>query len=141
MLQDFLNKKETLIKGSFQEAESLVVVASYLESTLYHLMVNAMKFRHTDRQLEITIHSFYQGNFIGLSVKDNGIGIDLDLHKENLFGLFKQFHDHVDGRGLGLYLVKSQVQAQGGQVKVESAVGKGTTFTLLFPIRSITQKN
>jgi signal transduction histidine kinase len=64
-------------------------------------------------------------------VADNGLGIDLDKFGNNLFGLYRRFHTHVDGKGLGLYLVKSQVLAMRGKVTTQSQVGVGTTFTVV----------
>jgi signal transduction histidine kinase len=61
-------------------------------------------------------------------VQDNGLGINLALYKNKLFSLYKRFHDHVEGKGLGLYLIKTQVAALGGKVEVESEVKVGTTF-------------
>ena len=56
--------------------------------------------------------------------------LDLKAHKETLFSLYKRFHFHVDGRGLGLYLVKTQVTALGGKIDVKSKEGEGTVFSL-----------
>jgi signal transduction histidine kinase len=61
-------------------------------------------------------------------ISDNGLGIDLALHQNNIFNLYKRFHTHVDGKGMGLYLVKTQVTALGGKIEVESKVNVGTTF-------------
>ena len=67
-----------------------------------------------------------------LTFKDNGIGIDLLRNKDKIFGLYQRFHNHPDSKGLGLYLVKSQVEAMAGTITVASEVGKGTTFTITF---------
>jgi hypothetical protein len=61
------------------------------------------------------------------------LGIDLNTHKDNVFKLYRRFHRHVEGRGLGLYLVKLQCEALGGSVHVESEINKFTKFTLLLP--------
>ncbi len=68
-----------------------------------------------------------------LTVKDNGLGIDLNTHKDNIFKLYRRFHRHIEGRGLGLYLVKLQSEALGGTVHVESELNKFTKFTLHLP--------
>ena len=67
-----------------------------------------------------------------ITFKDNGIGIDLEKNKEKIFGLYQRFHNYPDSKGLGLYLVKSQVESMGGTISVASTVGKGTTFTIIF---------
>ena len=72
----------------------------------------------------------YKMSMCKIDIADNGLGIDLKEHKENLFSLYKRFHFHVDGRGLGLYLVKTQVTALGGEIDVNSKEGEGTVFSL-----------
>ena len=67
-----------------------------------------------------------------LDFKDNGIGIDLERNADKIFGLYQRFHNYPDSKGLGLYLVKSQVETMGGTITVESEVNKGTTFTITF---------
>jgi signal transduction histidine kinase len=71
-------------------------------------------------------------NMIVLTFKDNGIGIDLERNRDKIFGLYQRFHNYSDSKGLGLYLVKSQVESMGGTISVESEVDKGTTFTIIF---------
>lgn len=105
----------------------------YLESIIYNLLSNAIKYRAENRMLEIKISSFRDGSKIVLEIADNGIGIDLQKFGEKLFGLYKRFHDHVGGKGLGLYMVKTQVEALEGSVSVESRIGKGTKFTIALP--------
>jgi signal transduction histidine kinase len=66
--------------------------------------------------------------YIILHIEDNGMGIDLDLHGQKLFGMYKTFHTNKDARGLGLFITKNQVDAMGGKIEVESEVDKGSTF-------------
>jgi signal transduction histidine kinase len=63
-----------------------------------------------------------------LEVRDNGLGMDLSLYKEKIFTLYSRFHSHVEGKGMGLYLVKTQANSLGGKIEVESQTGIGTTF-------------
>jgi signal transduction histidine kinase len=67
-------------------------------------------------------------------VKDNGLGINLELYRDKLFTLYRRFHDHVEGKGLGLYLVKTQVVSLGGKMEVESEVNSGTTFCVYLKV-------
>lgn len=112
------------------EAEMLKSIPAYLESILFNLISNAIKYRNPIIPLEISIETKFDGPYIKLSVQDNGLGIDLDRNKQNLFSFYKRFHHHVEGRGLGLYLVKSQVELLGGTIDVVSEVGRGTTFSI-----------
>jgi signal transduction histidine kinase len=116
-----------------EENNKINTARTYLESILYNLLSNALKYRSPTRKLEVSIQvrKTVQGSMIIL--KDNGIGIDLDKNGKDLFGLYKRFHLVVEGKGLGLYMCKTQVEAMGGQIKVESEIGAGTTFTITLP--------
>ncbi|MGZ3932114.1 MAG: ATP-binding protein, partial [Bacteroidia bacterium] len=63
---------------------------------------------------------------------DNGLGIDLEQHGKNLFGLYKRFHLKVEGKGMGLFMMKTQLEALGGKISVISAVNIGTEFMIEF---------
>jgi signal transduction histidine kinase len=65
-------------------------------------------------------------------VEDNGLGLTADQQAE-LFALFRRFHDHVDGSGLGLYTVKKTAENLGGRVEVQSEPGVGSTFRVYVP--------
>ena len=105
---------------------------AYLESILLNLLTNAIKYKSENKKSKITISASKTDDTIFLVFKDNGIGIDLVRNKDKVFGLYQRFHDFPDSKGLGLYLVKSQVEAMGGTISIESEVNKGTTFTLTF---------
>ncbi|PKL77990.1 MAG: hypothetical protein CVV27_04175 [Candidatus Melainabacteria bacterium HGW-Melainabacteria-1] len=110
--------------------ESLFSVRSYLESIVQNLLSNAMKYRDPERALRIEILTERQGETVRLQIRDNGLGMNLPQIRGRLFQLYKRFHPHIEGQGLGLYLVKTQIEALGGRVDVESEPGLGTTFTL-----------
>lgn len=99
-----------------------------LESVLLNLLTNALKYRNTEVPLQIQISTERVNEQALLKVEDNGIGIDLEKNRDRLFKLFKRFHDHVEGRGIGLHLVHSFVAGAGGRIDVDSEVGKGSTF-------------
>jgi signal transduction histidine kinase len=67
-----------------------------------------------------------------MMIKDNGIGIDLNRHRNSIFGLYQRFHTNADSVGLGLFIVKTQITALGGSIDVESDVDKGTSFYITF---------
>ena len=112
------------------DVPSLYSVRSYFESILQNLLSNAMKYRHPDRPLEIYVNSRRADGKILLSVQDNGLGMNLNVVGQRLFQLYKRFHAHIEGQGLGLYLVKTQVEAIGGSIDVESIEGEGSCFTI-----------
>lgn len=114
--------------------EKILSVAPYIESILLNLIGNAIKYRHPDRALRIEVVSSTKQSAVCVQITDNGLGIDMNMHRDNLFNLYKRFHQHVEGKGLGLYLVKTQMEALGGRIEVESKVDKGTRFVLYFNI-------
>jgi PAS domain S-box-containing protein len=131
-LNFLINSNSPTLKISLEKCPTLFINKSYLESILLNLTTNSLKYRDAERPLKITITSKIDKDKSILTFKDNGMGIDLNRHGEKIFGLYQRFHSHQDSKGLGLYLVKSQVEAMGGTITVESKVNEGTTFTLTF---------
>lgn len=127
-----VDDNEVKINYDFKNAPSIHFTSSYLESIFMNLFTNALKYKSQQRKLKIDINSINTEDFIVIKFKDNGIGLDVERHREKIFKLYQRFHDNADGKGLGLYLVKSQMEALGGQIDLESEVGKGTTFILKF---------
>ncbi|WP_367864693.1 ATP-binding protein [Pedobacter sp. WC2423] len=118
---------------------------SYLESILMNLLSNAIKYRLHSRQLEINVNlTRDEHNNCVLRFSDNGMGIDMNVNKEKLFGLHQRFHNHITGNGVGLFITKSQITAMGGNIEVQSAVNEGTTFIITFkgePVNSSNQNH
>jgi PAS domain S-box-containing protein len=115
-----------------EDVSILEINKSYLESIFLNLLTNAIKYRAPIRQLKVTISTKVEDDNLIITFKDNGIGIDLVKNKDKIFGLYQRFHNYPDSKGLGLYLVKSQVESMNGTIAVSSIVGKGTTFTITF---------
>ena len=69
---------------------------------------------------------------VQITFSDNGLGMDMQLIKDRIFGLNQRFHDHVDSNGIGLYLVHTQLTALGGSISVASEVNVGTKFFVNF---------
>ncbi|MCR5886623.1 PAS domain-containing protein [Hymenobacter sp. J193] len=105
-----------------------------LQSVLYNLISNALKYAHPERppHIRVATEQAPDGTPI-LLVQDNGLGLDLPRYGTDLFQMFRRFHDHVGGSGMGLYLVNRIVQQAGGHIAVESTLGEGTTFRLHLP--------
>jgi len=108
------------------------VIPSFLDSVLLNLIDNAFKYRSDERKIVLSITAQSEGDFIVLTIKDNGKGIDLKQHGSKVFGLYKTFHGNPDARGMGLYIVKSQIEDMGGRIELESEVNVGTTFNVYF---------
>ncbi|SMD00753.1 sensor histidine kinase [Pedobacter africanus] len=107
-------------------------VPAYLDSILLNFLTNAIKYHSKERPPLINLSSATADNLVELSIKDNGLGIDLKLNRDKIFGMYKTFHDNKDARGIGLFITKNQIEAMGGKVTVESEVGKGTIFKIYF---------
>jgi signal transduction histidine kinase len=131
-LSVLISLHKPILKIELEKVTILNVNKSYLESILLNLFTNSIKYRSLKRILRVFVSSKEVGNEIILIFKDNGIGIDLERNRDKVFGLYQRFHNYSDSKGLGLYLVKSQVESMGGTISIESEVDKGTTFTLTF---------
>lgn len=131
-LSVLISMHKPILKIEVEKVTILNVNKSYLESILLNLFTNAIKYRSPKRILKVFVSSKEVGNEIVLIFKDNGIGIDLERNRDKIFGLYQRFHNYSDSKGLGLYLVKSQVESMGGTINIESEVDKGTTFTITF---------
>jgi signal transduction histidine kinase len=123
----------------FSEAAEILSIRPMISSILYNLISNAIKYRSPDRTPHIVITSAVERGFVKISVRDNGLGMDLNRFKDKLFGLYKRFHTHTEGKGLGLFLVKLQTEALEGNVEVQSQPGLGTTFTVTLKMPELAQ--
>ena len=108
----------------------MLVIPAYLDSILFNLISNSIKYKRPDAAPIINISAQQTTDFVKITVSDNGLGIDLNLHKKKIFGLYKTFHKHQEARGLGLYITKNQVEAMNGKINVSSKINGGTTFTI-----------
>jgi signal transduction histidine kinase len=120
---------QAAIELDFQPLPEVPYVRSNLRTILLNLVSNALKYRHPDRPLRVSVRTRYAAGQPVLEVQDNGLGLDLKHHGSELFQLFRRFHPQAaKGTGVGLFLVNRLVQAQGGHIEVESEEGQGTTF-------------
>lgn len=133
-LNAFIEKNDVQIEQSFTLRE-IISIKAYVNSILYNLVSNSIQYRSPDRQPLIRVSSTAQNGNAVLEVTDNGLGIDLLRYQGDLFKLYKRFHTHTQGKGLGLYLVKQQVEKLNGHIEVESKPNTGTTFRVVLPVR------
>ena len=131
-LSFLISANKPILKIDLEVETIFDINKSYLESIFLNLLTNAINYREPSRQLRITIATKVEDNNLFMTFKDNGIGIDLEKNNDKIFGLYQRFHNYPESKGLGLYLVKSQVESMGGTISVDSNVGKGTTFTIVF---------
>ncbi|MFD1466595.1 PAS domain-containing protein [Hymenobacter caeli] len=111
---------------------SLSFAPRNLRSIVYNLLSNAVKYRHPDRPPVVAVRAYRTAAAAVVEVQDNGLGLT-EPQQAKLFGLFQRLHTHVEGSGLGLYMVKKIVDNAGGTVAVRSEPGVGTTFAVALP--------
>ena len=131
-LEGELIQSSASVTFDFNDAPKIYYSKAYLESIFQNLLSNALKYSSPKRKPEIRVITSKVDTGIELRVHDNGLGINMARHGSKLFGLHKTFHTHKDAKGVGLFLVKTQVEALGGSIKAESEIDRGTTFIVHF---------
>ncbi|MCJ8164132.1 PAS domain-containing protein [Pontibacter sp. E15-1] len=132
-LEPLILASEAQLNVSLENCESIQFSEKNLRSIVYNLLSNALKYRSPERHPVISIECTQNTEYHVLRVTDNGLGMNMQRSKQ-LFTMFTRFHDHVEGSGIGLYMVKKIVDNAGGTIKVDSQVGIGTTFEISFPV-------
>jgi len=110
------------------ENDKIRTVRPYFNSIVYNLLSNAIKYRKLNEKPDIVLKIAREENYTCIMVRDNGLGFEPDVIKDKLFTLYSRFHDHVEGKGIGLYLIKTQAEILNGYVEVESQEGVGSEF-------------
>ncbi|MGZ3755491.1 MAG: PAS domain S-box protein [Mucilaginibacter sp.] len=133
-ISNIIAKENVQINYFFDEVDGIYTIHSYLYSIIYNLVLNSIKYRRPDVSPVIHLSSKLEAGFVVLTIKDNGKGIDLVKNKAMLFGLYKRFDHTIEGKGIGLYMVKTQTEALGGTIEVESEIGNGCIFIVKIPV-------
>jgi signal transduction histidine kinase len=133
-----IKKEKARIKYSFDEADRILTIKSYLQSIFYNLIVNSIKYKKEEEAPLIEINSRCEKDSILIHFKDNGIGIDMEKNGDKIFGLYKRFSETQEGKGMGLFMVKTQVEALSGEIEINSEPGKGTEFIIRLPVNGPT---
>ena len=134
-LQTEINRLDAQIKTDFSAVSVIEYPPQYLNSIIHNLVSNSLKYHYPGRKPLISVRTEKAGDNVILSVSDNGLGIDLVKHKENFFKIGKVFHRHPNAKGFGLYMTKTQVEAMGGGIWVESVPNEGSVFFIEFANR------
>ena len=130
ILSSQILESQAVINFDFK-VKSIAYPKTYLESIFLNLLSNAIKYRSPSRQLQITLTTDYADEGLLFTVSDNGQGINMSRHGENLFGFYKTFHGSKDAKGIGLFITRTQIEAMGGTITAESEEDKGTTFKVI----------
>ena len=131
---NLIEKEDVTFILDFTAVEEMETIKSYLHSIFYNLISNSIKYRRPNVKPIIEIRTNFVEGKLEITYKDNGLGIDLEKKGDQVFGLYKRFHTHAEGKGMGLYMVKTQVETLGGTISLESEINKGTTFKIKFEI-------
>jgi PAS domain S-box-containing protein len=129
-IDSLIEKEAVEIRCDFSEADEIITLKSYIYSVFFNLISNSIKYRQPEVKPLIEIKSRKLKNKIELLFNDNGMGIDLKKKGDQVFGLYKRFHTHAEGKGLGLFMTKIQVETLGGKISIKSELNKGTEFKI-----------
>lgn len=128
ILSDQIELKGINVISSIKKDVEVIYNPAYLESVLYNLISNAVRYSHQEKHPTIHIDCYTENKKTVLQISDNGIGIDLAKNGHKIFGMYKKFSTHKDSKGIGLFITKNQIDAMGGSITVESEPNLGTTF-------------
>lgn len=131
-IRNLITNEKVQVITEFTEVDGMMTLKSYLYSVMYNLLSNSIKYRRPGVPPVIRISSHSVNGKIVIEFEDNGLGIDLTKKGGQVFGLYKRFHSHTEGKGIGLYMVKTQVETLGGHIRIESEVNRGTKFIIEF---------
>jgi len=138
-IQAIVAENEAIIQNEAPKDLYVQAIPAYLESIILNLLTNALKYKSPFRKPVINITAQADGRHAILVVKDNGSGMDLKLHGNKLFGMYKTFHGNRDARGIGLFITKNQIEVMGGSIEAESEINVGTVFTIHLLRQSLTR--
>ena len=132
-INNIIQKEQVIIEYQF-DTDGIFTIKSYLYSIFYNLILNSIKYRKPGNSSRIFIKSESAKEWVKLFFTDNGKGIDLKNHGADLFRLYKRFDTSIEGKGMGLFMVKTQVESLGGTIMVNSEPDKGTEFIIILPV-------
>jgi PAS domain S-box-containing protein len=131
-LEPLIQSTAATVEVDVAEVPTVLFSEKNLRSVVFNLLSNALKYRSPSRLPHVQLRTRQEGEFVVFEVTDNGLGLDI-ANKRKLFGMFQRFHDHVEGSGIGLYMLKKMVENAGGHISVRSELGIGSIFLVYFP--------
>lgn len=138
LLEVEIEKSKAVIANKINHNININFNPAYMESIFQNLLSNALKYKHPERVPVIEFNSKINNDkTVTITIEDNGMGIDLEKYGKDIFNLYRTFHNNKNAEGVGLYLVKNQIESFGGNIGIKSMVNVGTTFTITLPINEI----
>ncbi|MDN5213009.1 CheR family methyltransferase [Fulvivirgaceae bacterium BMA12] len=129
-IQEQVKMAHADIRTDFSEGEYISYIPGHIKSIIQNLLTNSVKYRSPRRKLKVKVKTSIEDEYVRLTVEDNGKGIDKN-HHHHVFKLFKRLDESVEGKGIGLFAIKSQIESNGGKISFESDLDKGCKFTVL----------
>ena len=130
VLSEQISSKDVSISTIMPDDVMINYNPAYLESILYNIISNSIRYSHPERKPTIIIKWITDDENKILQISDNGVGIDLVKNADKIFGMYKTFTNNADSKGIGLFITKNQIDAMGGNITVESEPNIGTTFKI-----------
>lgn len=127
-----LDKETIEVKTDFSAWEEIKFSKIYLQSVIQNLISNAIKYRDINKKSVIVVRTSWENGKKVLVVEDNGLGVDLSRYGRDIFKLYKRFHRGLSGKGMGLFLVRTQLESLNANIEVSSELGRGTAFKIIF---------
>ncbi|MCC5929556.1 MAG: MASE1 domain-containing protein [Cyclobacteriaceae bacterium] len=131
-LHNEIQENEVIFKADLDNFPVVKGIEAYIYSIFYNLLSNSIKYGADTRKIEISVETSQNDEFILLHFQDNGMGFDYATVKDKVFKPFTRFHTHKEGKGLGLFLIKIQMESMGGQLEIFSEPDKGFEAKLFF---------
>ena len=129
-ISEQLEIAQATISMDFSQCEVIDYPPLHLRSIIQNVVTNAVKYKHPNKPLEVEVRTERSNGSVCFIVKDNGLGFNAKRDAKKVTGLFKRLHTHVEGKGVGMYIVSSIVDSHGGKIEIESAPNKGTTIKI-----------
>jgi len=136
-IDNLIQLEKVEFKLDFSEVDQILSIKSYIYSIFYNLISNSIKYKQPETNPIIKIKSALVDQQVVLLFTDNGLGIDLKKNKDYVFGMYKRFHYHTEGKGMGLFMVKTQIETLGGKINIRSEPNRGTEFKIELPLGTI----
>jgi len=127
-----ISTTKALVKNLVQPSVMVLFNPAYLESVVLNFLTNAIKYRKYEQECLVEFKSYTTKEYLVLEISDNGIGIDLQKNGDKLFNFHKTFTNRPESHGIGLFLVKNQIEALHGKIEVKSKLDVGSTFSIFF---------
>ncbi len=132
-LNEIIQNSNANITFESNGSDNIRGIKGYIYSIMLNLISNSLKYRQVDIAPAVKVSLDQETDKYFIKIIDNGLGFDVEKWREDIFGLYKRFHFHVEGKGIGLFLVRTQVEALGGKIEVDSQENNGSTFTIMLP--------